>query len=279
MQSLHLSGSPSADNSDPSESYQRLRKIIDYQFDRYTGMHTFTLPLLVHPLNHQLYPFCKLIIFLNEDRSWSSLLTLHFQMKGAIRFPPPGEPVNWLIGNQRISSCLIDSNGQTVSTNFRVGTDVMPGPLTLWVSAPVTMSRTAGWVSIWMPEAMLESLAGSESADFRFAGLEFRLTGDNHASKKPHPLGIYVSAFRGFIEQRPDTSAVRPLLEILEKLEQNKRKENRVYLSVALAVLGFAVILFYWGIQQAAKPSTPALNSLPVISPSPTVTPTKRRRK
>ncbi len=272
MEALELSLNHPALTSE--EVYRRLMQIIGYEYDRYTGMQTFHLPLLAQGLNHSLYANCRLIILMKEDRTWSALLNLAFQVRGRMTFPSPGEAVNWLINGHRATSYIIDSNGHTVSQNFRVGTDVMPGPLTLWVSAPVTVSRTSGSISIWLSDDLLRMMCAADAADFRVAGMEFRLTGNCHANKGiPHPLAHYISGLRGFVEQRPDSPDVAPLLDIANKMEQSRRR-SQLFTRIGWSIIALFVLLifgscFYLASQTGQKPNA---NSILTPSPSPSET-------
>lgn len=278
METLNLSDNTLA-NSDKF-AYQKLQRIIGFQLDRYTGMQTFTLPLIAQPLGHSLYPNCNLIVIMQEDRTWTALLTLSFQVNGRMLFPPPGETVYWLINNQRATSYVIDSNGQTVSTNFRVGTDVMPGPLFLWVSAPVTFARTSGWVSLLLPENLLKSLCSIGYADFRVSGMEFRLMGHSHANNgRPNSLGDYISGLRGFVTQRydsPETFALRFIVDNLEKEEQKQQKRSQMIL---WAFLGFVLLFLGSCVFVASLLPSGKTNQDSIAIPSPTPTETVPAKK
>jgi hypothetical protein len=219
---------------------------------------------------------------MQEDRTWTTLLTLSFQVNGRMMFPPPGEIVYWLINNQRAMSYVIESNGQTVSTNFRVGTDVMPGPLFLWVSAPITIARTSGWISLLLPENLLQSLCSTGYADFRVSGMEFRLTGQSHANNgRPHPLGDYISGLRGFVTQRYDSPETFPLRFIIEKLEKEEQKRQRTARIVLGIFLGIILLLFGSCIFLVTMKPTNKINQDSIVAPSPSPTgafPTKKEK-
>jgi hypothetical protein len=281
MDTLDPSSKQTVVNSETA--YRQLQQIIGFQYDRYTGMQTSMLPLLAQPLNHNLYPNCQLIVIMQEDRTWSALLTLAFRVGGRMSFPPPGETVNWLIDNQRATSFVIDSNGYTVSRNFRVGTDVMPGPLFLWVSAPITIARTSGWISILLTDQILQMLYRADFADFRVAGMEFRLTGHNHANQgKPHPLAHYISGLRGFIEQRPNSPETKPLIEIVNKMEK-ARQRSRFVNRVVWSMVGLFVLLLFGSCLYlvSQQPERTKSNSIiaPSPSPSPSGTPSAKKER
>lgn len=265
---------------DRDEAYRKLNHIIRYDQDRFTGIRTFSVDLFVRPVNHHLYPGARLIILMQEDRTWTGLLTLSFQVSGRMSFPPPGQQVDWLINGQRGWSHVVASNGQTVSRNFRVGTDVMPGPLTVWMSTPVNVARTSGWVNLWLPEQLLHSMASADFGEFRFSGLEFVLHGGTHQNKgQPHPLRYYVEGLRAYVEGN-FTGGAASLLAIGEKFEKkkvsNKRISRAFWIGLAIFFGTWVLLALYLAAtsgsvqNQHRNAIAPSSTASPAVSPEPT---------
>jgi len=265
---------------DATAAYNELRKVIGHSHDRYTGMQTFSMYLMTLPLTQMPMPNSRILVFLQEDQTWSAVLMLAFEVQGRLRLPRVESSVYWLINGQRFTTYVVNSDTQTASTSFRLGTDIMPGPLTLWLSAPVTLARSAGCLGIYLSSEVLQALAEAEFAEFRIANHEFKLCGHYKvAPKTTHPVAPYILGLRAMIEQKPNSSESAPLLSILTETEKRRRRRFAIQATILCAIVLGGILLTLFLASRPPSTATAAPNKSAIAaSPTPTVTPARRRR-
>ncbi len=256
-----------------AEIYKEVAPLITYRPDRFKDTRTYSIPVVVTPLNHHLLPQAELVFFIGSNQEPAAALKLYFQIKGAVRSPAPGTPVDWLFAKTRGESFVLASNGQTVSSNFRIGADIMPGPLSVFVSTPVSTSRITFWVAINITDELYKWIENSSSVEFRVSGMEYRLSGASET-----PIAEYAQALKAFAQQTYYQAT--PLAMRRRKINQTSRKWR-----FWVATIIFTVITLTMGLsifvgtrqsndqEQSASPSPNSINS-----PTPSPKAPKRRR-
>ncbi len=219
-------------------AYQELRQVIECSVDRYTGNETFAITLPVTPLAAPTPASSQLVILKDVNRIWAATLLIGFDVRGGMGFPSAGDPVYWLINDQRFTSQILSSNGQTATKTFRVGTDVMPGPLMVWMSAPVTTARTTGTVCVWVTEEIMLALTQAGTADFRVGMMEFRLSGQYDGRKGSYrPVAPYIAGLRALAEEKPNAGDSQALLAIIDADRTHKQQHRRRSIIAVLCVV------------------------------------------
>lgn len=256
------------------QAYKLLTQVIKHTFDRFTGSETYTLELALQPVNGAPWPnLARLMLVKLENQDWSAGLLVGFNVNGQLPLPGNGEPVHWLINGERFASQITHADNRTSrSSGMRIGTDIMPGPLTVWLSAPINRTRTAGVICVDVHEELLQALATASTVELRLGRMEFRAFGPYHFNKKGcFDLSACITGLRAIVEKQPTSSDAWPLLAAIE--DENKKNRRKflfrvaIMIALTLAFLSSPLLLQY--MLNDKVQSTPVLNAHPTPAPSP----------
>lgn len=254
------------------EIYKELETLISFQLDRFQNTRTYSIPVTVQPLIFSAVPSAELIYFFDTEGKVFTALKMVFQIKGKAHVPPPDTPVDWLLDGNRAESTVIASNGQSSSSSFRVGMDVMPGPLSVFVSTPVTVTKSAFWVAVNIPAELFEKIEKSSTVELRIMGTEYRLSGENSA-----PVAEYAVALRAFAEKTFYSAA--PLAMRLREERRKQKTRHLLVVCIVLSIVAAVCALGYFSVSKQATFADARESPSPSESVNATPSPKPARRK